>query len=43
MFVTALCARAASASFAMPSASTIWLFHRGMVFTMVVWIFSTQR
>ena len=27
----------------MPRASTIWLFHRGMVFTMLVWIFSTMR
>ena len=25
----------------MPSASTIWLFHTGMVFTIVDWIFST--
>jgi len=30
----------ASWLWAMPKASTIWFFHRGMVLTMVVWIFS---
>ena len=34
---------AASVEWAIPSASTIWLFQSGMVFTMVVWIFSTIR
>ena len=38
--VTCRCACAASVECAIPRARTIWLFQRGMVFTMVVWIFS---
>ena len=38
--VTARSACIACWLWAMPSASTIWFFHSGIVFTMVVWIFS---
>ena len=37
---TARCASSADCVWCMPSASTIWLFHSGMVFTIDVWIFS---
>ena len=40
MSVTADWALSAASLLASPSASSIWLFHRGMVFTSVVWIFS---
>ena len=42
-FVASVTARSACIAcwlWAMPSASTIWFFHSGIVFTMVVWIFS---
>ena len=41
MSVTSASAFAAFAEFSRPSASTIWFFHRGMVLTIVDWIFST--
>ena len=40
MSVTARSACMACWLWARPSASTIWFFHRGMVLTMVDWIFS---
>ena len=40
MSVTADWALSAASLLARPSASSIWLFHKGMVFTSVVWIFS---
>ena len=40
MSVTARSACMACWLWARPRASTIWFFHRGMVFTMVDWIFS---
>ncbi len=41
VLVTADWAAVALRLFSMPRASTIWLFHRGMVFTREDWIFST--
>ena len=40
MYILAGKKKLACWEFASPSASTIWLFHSGMVFTSVVWIFS---
>ena len=41
--VTAFCASMACWLWLRPRASTIWLFHRGMVFTREDWIFSDIR
>ena len=43
MLVTALWAAVAWRECSRPRESTIWLFHRGMVFTREDWIFSSIR